>query len=150
MSDFGAGKVSDQVILVARVLLVILFLVFGWSKLSDFSGTVDYMAKAGLPAPQLAALVAIAIELPVSAALVFGVWTRPLSILLALYALATAIVGHPYWSMAGAEQYDNMINFYKNISISGGFLLLYVTGGGRFSLDARLRLSNGAHREGLS
>jgi len=33
-----------------------------------------------------------------------------------------------------------MINFYKNISIIGGFLLLYVTGAGKYSIDARLKL----------
>ncbi len=29
-----------------------------------------------------------------------------------------------------------MENFYKNLSIIGGFLLLSVTGGGRYSIDA--------------
>ena len=32
----------------------------------------------------------------------------------------------------------NEINFYKNISIIGGLLLLIVTGAGRYSLDYRL------------
>ena len=29
-----------------------------------------------------------------------------------------------------------MENFYKNLSIMGGFLLLYVTGGGKYAIDA--------------
>jgi putative oxidoreductase len=40
--------------------------------------------------------------------------------------------------MEGAVRSANAINFYKNISIIGGFLLLYVTGGGKYSVDARL------------
>ncbi|HYZ34105.1 MAG TPA: hypothetical protein VE684_17675 [Crenalkalicoccus sp.] len=40
--------------------------------------------------------------------------------------------------MEGAARYGNAINFYKNLSIIGGFLLLYVTGPGRYSVDARL------------
>ena len=40
--------------------------------------------------------------------------------------------------MEGAARYANAINFYKNVGIIGGFLLLYVTGAGRYSLDARL------------
>jgi putative oxidoreductase len=31
----------------------------------------------------------------------------------------------------------NMINFYKNLAIIGGLLLLCVTGPGRYSLDRR-------------
>ena len=35
-------------------------------------------------------------------------------------------------------QFEAMINFYKNVSIMGGLLLLYVTGAGKYSIDARL------------
>jgi putative oxidoreductase len=40
--------------------------------------------------------------------------------------------------MSGATAFDNMIHFYKNISIVGGLLLLYVTGAGKYSIDARM------------
>jgi putative oxidoreductase len=43
MQSFGAERIKDEVILVARILLVMLFLVFGWSKLTNYSGTVGYM-----------------------------------------------------------------------------------------------------------
>jgi putative oxidoreductase len=39
--------------------------------------------------------------------------------------------------MTGADHFMNMINFYKNISLMGGFFLLYVTGAGKYSIDAR-------------
>jgi putative oxidoreductase len=39
--------------------------------------------------------------------------------------------------MEGGTRYGNAINFYKNISIIGGFLLLFVTGAGKYSMDAR-------------
>jgi putative oxidoreductase len=35
------------------------------------------------------------------------------------------------------EQYMGMINFYKNISIAGGLLLLAVTGPGRYAIDKK-------------
>jgi putative oxidoreductase len=38
--------------------------------------------------------------------------------------------------MTGANQVDNMDGFYKNLSIMGGFLLLYITGAGKYSVDA--------------
>jgi putative oxidoreductase len=141
-TDFGSGKIRDEALLVGHVLLALLFLTFGLSKLTDYSGTVAYMTQAGLPMPSLAALVAIVIEFFGGLALILGVWTRPLAVLLGLYTLASAIIGHPFWTLSDpAAHYGNEINFYKNISILGGFLLLYITGVGRYSVDARLGLA---------
>ncbi|NPT47658.1 DoxX family membrane protein [Paraburkholderia sp. 1N] len=128
---------KDTVILVARILLMVLFVMFGWSKLTGFSGTVTYMTSTGAPVPELSAVIAVVMELAVGIALVVGFYTRPLALLLALYTLGTAIIGHHYWNMTGAEQYVNMINFYKNISIMGGLFLLCVTGPGKYSIDRR-------------
>jgi putative oxidoreductase len=144
MTDFGAGKTSDAVILVARILLVVLLLIFGWEKLDNYSATVGYMTQTGTPMPPISALVAIVIEFFLSIAVVLGVWTRPLAIVLALYALATAFAAHHYWTMTGVEQYENEINFYKNVSIMGGFFLLYVTGAGKYSIDVLMSRSAGA------
>ena len=142
MTTFGAERVRNEAILVARILLAVLFLVFGWGKLTDYAGTVGYMTRIGAPVPSVAAAVAIVVEVPVALAVALGVWTRPLALLLALYTLGTGLIGHPFWAMEGAARYANAINFYKNISIIGGFLLLYVTGAGRYSVDARLSRSD--------
>lgn len=141
MTTFGAEKVKDGVILVARVLLAVLFLIFGWSKLTGYAETVVYMSHEGAPMPQFAAVVAMVVEAPVAVALILGLFTRPLAVLLAVYTLGTALIGHHYWTMAGGDRLENEINFYKNLSIIGGLLLLYVTGAGRWSLDAKLRLA---------
>jgi putative oxidoreductase len=139
---WNAERLSDEVVLVARILLVALFVVFGWSKLTNYTGTVGYMTQTGVPLPFIATLVAIVVEFVVALAVSIGFWTRPLALLLALYTLATALIAHHFWTMEGANRYANSINFYKNISIVGGFLLLYVTGAGRYSLDARLGPAN--------
>jgi putative oxidoreductase len=128
---------KNELILVARILMMILFVIFGWSKLTGFSGTVAYMTSTGAPVPTVSAIIAVVMEFAVGIALVVGFYTRPLAAILALYTLGTAIIGHHYWNMTGAEQYANMINFYKNISIMGGLLLLVVTGPGRYSIDKR-------------
>jgi len=141
MTDFGSGKLRDEVILIARILLALLFLTFGWSKLTNYAGTVAYMTKTGLPLPSIAAIAAVVVELFGSIAIILGVWTRPVAVIVALYTVASAFIGHPYWTMTGADAYGNMINFYKNVCIMGGFLLLYVTGAGRYSIDAKLGLT---------
>jgi hypothetical protein len=48
--------------------------------------------------------------------------------------------------MTGAEHFMNRINFYKNVGLMGGFLLLYVMGAGKCSIDARLGLSGAPPR----
>ena len=140
MLRFGSDKIKDEALLVARVLLVVLYLLSGWSKLSDYSGAVGFMTQEGATLPALAAAVAIFMEVPVAIAILVGAFTRPLAVLLALYTLATAFIGHHYWTMTGPAQLDNLIHFYKNISIMGGFLLLYVAGPGKYSVDAKFRL----------
>lgn len=138
MLKFGAGRCPDGAILIARIFLMLLFVIFGWQKLTGFGGTEAYMAHVGAPAPALAAIIAVVMELFVGIALILGVATRPLAILMLLYTFGTALIGHHYWSMTGMERFEGMINFYKNISIMGGLLLLYVTGAGKFSIDYKL------------
>ena len=125
----------DPILLAGRVLLMVLFVMFGWTKLTGFSATEAYMATTGAPVPVAAAAIAVVMELAVGLAIVVGVFTRPLALLLALYTLGTALIGHHYWTQTGMEQYVNMVNFYKNISIIGGLLLLAVAGPGRYSID---------------
>ncbi|HTR05756.1 MAG TPA: DoxX family protein [Paraburkholderia sp.] len=132
---FGPG--NSAVLLVSRILLAALFVLFGWSKVTGFSGTVDYMAHVGAPVPMLSAAIAVIMELVVGILILVGFYTRPLAVLLALYTVGTAIIGHHFWNMTGADQMANMINFYKNVSIAGGLLALAVTGPGRFSIDGK-------------
>ena len=127
----------DEAILVARILLVLLYAISGWGKLTDLSGTTAYMGMVGAPVPPVAAIVATAVELLGALAIALGVWTRPIALVLALFTLGTALIGHPFWTMEGADRAANAINFYKNLSIIAAFLLLYVTGAGRYSLDSR-------------
>ena len=130
------NDINDVVILAARLFLATLFLIFGWRKLRDYSGTVSQMVQDGVPMPVLATAVAIFMELPVAFAVAVGVFTRPSALLLAFYTLGTALIGHRYWTMTGAGQVDSMDGFYKNLSIMGGFLLLFITGAGKYSIDA--------------
>jgi putative oxidoreductase len=128
--------IHDEIILAARLLLAALFLIFGWRKLTDLSGTFKQMVQEGLHLPALATAVSTFMELPVAFAVATGAFTRLAAALMALYTLGTALVGHHYWTVKGADYVDSMDNFYKNLSIMGGFLLLYITGPGKYSIDA--------------
>jgi putative oxidoreductase len=133
---------NNEIILAARLLLTALFLIFGWRKLTDFSGTVSQMVELKAPMPMLAAGVATFMELPVAFAVAVGAFTRPLALLMFLYTLGTALIGHRFWTVKDAERVDSMDSFFKNLSIMGGFLLLFVAGPGKYSIDALLGIAS--------
>jgi putative oxidoreductase len=127
--------INDELILAARLLLTALFLIFGWRKLRDFSGTVSQMTQLGVPMPGLAAVIAIFMELPVAFVVAVGAFTRPAAALMALYTLGTAFFGHHYWTVKAEDRVESMDGFYKDLGIMGGFLLLSMTGAGQYSID---------------
>ncbi|EQB1487090.1 DoxX family protein [Enterobacter hormaechei] len=133
--DFGSSR--SFLFLIARIAIVVLFIIFGYPKLTGFSGTVQYMTSLGAPMPMLAAIVAVVMEVPAAILIVLGFFTRPLAVIFVFYTLGTAVIGHHYWDMTGDAVLPNMINFYKNVSIAGGFILLAITGPGAISLDRR-------------
>lgn len=133
--DFGLSR--NVLLLIARIAIVLLFIIFGLPKMTGFSGTVQYMAASGVPFPTLFSVVAIIMEVPVAILIVLGFFTRPLAVIFAVYTLITGFIGHPYWNMTGDAIEPNMINFYKNVSIAGAFILLAITGPGTISLDRR-------------
>lgn len=133
------SRPRDVVILIARVLLVLLFLIFGWDKLTGYADTVTLFTQMGVPQPSLATLVAIAAEVGGGLAILLGLFTRPVAALMAAYCVATALLGHHYWALSGNERFLAEIGFFKNLSITGGLLLLCVTGSGRIGVDASWR-----------
>mgnify|MGYP003180416193 CR=1 FL=1 len=126
--DFGAAR--PVLLLIARIAVVLIFIIFGFPKMMGFDGTVQYMASLGAPMPMLAAIIAVVMEVPAAILIVLGFFTRPLAVLFIFYTLGTA-------DMTGDAVGPNMINFWKNVSIAGAFLLLAITGPGAISLDRR-------------
>lgn len=135
--DFGSAK--SLVLLLARVFLITLFLIFGFSKLTGFEGTVQYMNMLHAPLPTLSAMIAVVAEAFLGLLILIGFYTRPIAVLLALYTLGTAMIGHAYWHTTGDMMHDlnTKIHFFKNMSIVGGFLLLAIAGPGAISVDKK-------------
>jgi putative oxidoreductase len=115
-----------------RVLMSIIFLLSGFQKLGGFSGTAAYMASEGLPAPDLAALVAIVVECVGGLLVLIGYRTRVVGLVLAVWCIATALIAHT--NFADPNQ---MVHFLKNLAMAGGFLQLAAFGGGAWSIDFR-------------
>jgi putative oxidoreductase len=94
------------------------------------------MVHDGLPTPVLATAIGIVMELPVAFSIAIGAFTRAAAVLMFLYTLGTSLVEHRYWMLPAGDRLESMEGFYKNLSIMGGFLLLFVTGAGKLSIDA--------------
>ena len=122
---------QDTTVLIGRILLGVLFVLSGFSKIGGFDGTVGYIGSKGLPMATVVAALTIVIELGGGLALVTGFFTRQAAVLLA------AFLFHAFWSAPAAAQTMQQINFLKNLSIAGGMLVLAAFGPGRLSVDAR-------------
>lgn len=132
-----ANSTQDTLALIGRILVAYLFIPAGIGKLMGFGGTVGYITSAGLPLPEVAAAIAIVVELGLGIALLLGVKTRWTAIVMAIFSVVTALFFHKYWSAPDAMKMMQQINFNKNIAIAGGLLAIAAFGAGRFSIDRK-------------
>jgi putative oxidoreductase len=113
-----------------RVLISLIFIQAGWSKISGYAGTQAYMESAGVPGIMLPLV--IAVELLGGIAVLLGWQARIAAFLLAGFTLLSALLFH----LDFGDQ-SQAIQFMKNLAIAGGFLLIVAHGAGAWSLDAR-------------
>lgn len=116
-------KLEDIGFLAARILMPVLFIVAGWGKITGYAGTQQYMEAMGVPGFFLP--LTILLEFGGGLAILFGFLTRFTAIFTAVFTLITSFVFHSNFSVDG-----NSINFMKNLTITGGYLLLFITGPG--------------------
>jgi putative oxidoreductase len=121
--------------LMGRVLLALMFVPSGFSKVTNFDGTVGYIAAKGLPLPPVLAGGTIALEIVAGLALLLGFKARWAALALAVFAVLAALFFHNFWTMPAAEQMAQSIAFYKNLAITGGLLFVAAYGPGPVSVD---------------
>ncbi|WPO47830.1 DoxX family protein [Pseudomonas sp. S1Bt23] len=123
---------NASISLIGRVLLSAIFILSGFSKIAAPAAMVGYIQSVGLPFPQLALGIAIAVELGGGLLLIAGYRTRLVALGLAVFSVATALAFHN--NLGDQNQF---IHFFKNIAMAGGLLQVVAFGAGRFSLDSR-------------
>ena len=137
-ADALAASSTDMSLLIGRVLLGLLFLFFGWSKLTGLGGFQTYLTNLGVPAPGLMSIVGALAEFTIGVTLVLGLATRYGAMLCIIFVAIAVALAHRYWEYPAPQQMAQYTNFMKGLSIIGGAFLLFVTGPGRFSVDAML------------
>jgi putative oxidoreductase len=128
---------KTPVVVIARVLLAMMFVLAGASKFGDLGGTAGYIASKGLPFPMLLAFGTAALELIGGLAIMLGLQARIAALALAVFTLLASVLFHNFWAMPADQQMMQQLMFMKNLSVAGGLLLLFSFGAGAASFDAR-------------
>ena len=123
--------------LAGRILIALIFILSGFGKITGFDGTVGYIASKGLPMASVVAALTILVELGGGLAVAVGFMTRWAALTLAVFSVLAGVIFHAYWGVPANQVMGQQINFWKNISIGGGFLVLAAFGAGAISIDAK-------------
>ena len=115
-----------------RILLSTLFLIEGINKISNYEGTIQYMESFDVP--EYLAIPAIILEILFPLLLIIGYQTKVASLVLVIFTIVVAIIFHTDF-----DNHMQFITFFKDIAIAGGFIIIFVNGPGRFSLDYKLK-----------
>ena len=121
---------------VGRLLLSILFLIEGLGKISMQENVIMYMEDYGVPGILFVPATALEILFPII--LIVGYKTKWAASVMALFTFTVAIIFHTDFS--GGMQ---MIFFFKDLAIAGGFMIIVAYGPGKISLDYYFKSKHG-------
>ena len=122
---------NDYAKLAGRILLSVIFITAGWSKIGGYAGTAGYMDSMGVPGMLLPAV--ILVEFGGGVALAIGAFTRYAALALGAFCILTALLFHRDFA-----QGMNSIMFMKDLALAGGMLYVYAHGAGALSVDAKV------------
>jgi len=117
--------------LIGRIFISLIFLLAGVGKIFNYEGTIYYMESFGVPGYLL--IPAIVIEILFPLLIIIGYKTKLAAIILSLFSILLAIIFHTDFS-----NQMQLMSFLKNFAIAGGFLIIFVRGPGKYSIDQRL------------
>lgn len=108
---------------------------------SGFMKTFRFIpySTAGWPAEWFWGPVGAGVELVGGILILLGLGTRYAAILMMLFVIVATFSSHRFWEMPPAQVRLQQSQFFKNVAIFGGFVLLFVTGAGRHAVDTLLR-----------
>lgn len=121
---------------VGRILLALIFVASAAGKFADWQGPLKMMADKGVEKPEVLLPIAVALEVVGGLSVAAGFYARVGAILLLLFLLPVTFIMHNFWTLDDpAQRMGDMINFMKNVSITGGVLLVLAFGSGVCSVD---------------
>jgi putative oxidoreductase len=115
----------DAIFLIGRILFASVFLRFGVVHLLQTEGSAQYAAYKGVPRARTVVVVTGMAMLVAAVAIILGIWMDLAALGLAIYCVVAGVVMHDFWRQTDPQtRQAEMAQFYKNISIAGGALIL--------------------------
>jgi putative oxidoreductase len=131
----GAGSSQDFGLLLGRLALGTIFVTSGFEKLFALGGFTANLASKGVPMSWIFGPLGACVEFFGGLAIVLGFATPLSAFLMLAFTIVATGISHRFWEYEGAARVPQETNFYKNLAIAGGFILLCAAGSGRLSLD---------------
>ena len=132
----GFAMWQDFLLLVGRVLMGWIFVESGWRKLMGMDAFILSLVNRRLPYPTVLGWIGAPVEFFGGLGLVLGAATRWATLLIIVFTIVATLIGHRYWELTDAVAWRmQKSHFVKNLAIIGGLVVLFVTAGGRFSVD---------------
>lgn len=135
LADRWAASCHDVVALVGRLLMSWIFLSSGFAKITDVAAFSTVLAKRGVPAPSFMGWLGAIVEFGGGLLILLGVKLRYAAILMILFVIVATLISHRYWDYPVEQLVAQKTNFWKNVTIIGGLLFMFLAGAGRYSVD---------------
>ena len=120
-------KLNNILYASGRVLLGIYFLLPGLGKIFTYSDNLILLASKGVPLSVISLPLTILIEIGLGLFLIFGKYVRVSSLILFALTILINIFIHDFWNLSGDIQAHEAQNFYKNMGVAAGLLILATT-----------------------
>jgi putative oxidoreductase len=134
-ADGIAAGLTDILLLIGRLLIAAVFLMTVWTG----GPNVAYLKSINFIAPEFMSPFAHVVEWIIIVTLILGIGTRYGALLAFIFVVVAFVTAHLYWQFPQAAQALQYIFLSKDLAISGGAIVLFVTGGGAFSVDEKLK-----------
>jgi putative oxidoreductase len=132
------NMVESSCLLFGRLLMGGYFILPAISKINNFSGTSTYMEQHNVPMVSVLLVVTIIIQLVAGTAIIVGFKGKQSAFILAGLTLVISLFMHNFWAMEeGIARSHELQNFFKNMGIMAGLLMITGLGTGKFSFDQR-------------
>jgi putative oxidoreductase len=130
---------ENACLLMGRFLMGVYFILPGISKITGFEGTSAYMTAHDVPFVPVLLVLTIILQLGAGTALIVGFQGKWAAFVLAGLTVVISIFMHNFWDMEDSiERTHETQNFFKNMGIVAGLLVIAGLGTGRFSIDNRM------------
>jgi putative oxidoreductase len=133
-ADNVATRWGDFLLVVARVAIGWIFIRYGWEQMMDIARFADVsLVRRGVPG--FLAYIAAPLDLLGGIALMLGLGTRYVAPIMLVFTVVATLISHRFWELPVEQVRNQEAHFWRNVTLMGGLIILFVHGAGRYALD---------------